>query len=271
MLLYAVGTLIWLVVLGRLVLHRRDPLREVPSRPNRLSWGALLWVILVYCLASILGSGGTAALLPGHTDELLAGQLSSACANAVAFVVTAGACAWLAGMAFEARVRGFGLTTCRLGRDLVWAVLVALATWPLVAALLWLSEWAVVLTAGEEYLRDHRVIDSLQNPALPFWGRLLLVVTAVVLAPLAEEFFFRGLVQTKLASALRSRWAAIALAGVFFGLVHGDQLAAIAPLAVMGMILGFVYEYTGSLIGPILVHAVFNAKSLFWHFLLNAQ
>ena len=123
---------------------------------------------------------------------------------------------------------------------------------------------------GEEYLKDHRVIDTLENAALPGWAGTLLILTAIVIAPLAEEFFFRGILQTRLRSVLGSRWAGVAVAGICFGLMHGGQVAAIVPLAVMGIILGFVYEATGSLIGPILIHAMFNTKTLVWHSLLQA-
>ena len=68
-------------------------------------------------------------------------------------------------------------------------------------------------------------------------------------------------------NTFNSRWAALIVAGLCFGLVHGGQLAAILPLAFMGMMLGFVYERTGSLVAPVLIHSVFNAKSLVWYYL----
>ena len=50
-----------------------------------------------------------------------------------------------------------------------------------------------------------------------------------------------------------------------FGAIHYTQLPAVVPLAALGMILGYMYERTGSLGGPILLHMLFNVKTLIWH------
>ena len=44
--------------------------------------------------------------------------------------------------------------------------------------------------------------------------------SAVVVAPMAEEVFFRGLLQTFLVNVLRNRWTAIAVASTLFAAVH---------------------------------------------------
>ena len=267
--LYATGLLVWTGVLAWLALRRRDPLGGAAPRPNRLSWVGVLWVVMVYLLTAAGVASLTGWYLSEETDQELAGDLTLACANAASFTMAALACLWLARSAFYARLGGFGLTWRRARPDLCWAGLTVLAVWPAVAGLLWVSERVVLLTLGPQYLEDHRVIGSLENPALPAWVSVLMVLTAVVIAPLAEELFFRGILQTKLGATFNSRWAALAVAGVCFGLVHGGQIAAIIPLAFMGMILGFVYESTGSLIAPILIHALFNTKALIWHGLMT--
>lgn len=268
--LYVVGSVVCLVALATFWLRGRDPLRGAFIRLHRLDWAAVVFVILAYLAAASIAGSLAGALLKEEADDDLADDIILACINAASFGVAGAACLWLAWRRFRARWRGFGLTLRRLGPDLAWAVWTTLALWPVVAGLLWLSERAVRFWPGEEYLHDHRVIGSLENPALPDWAAVLLIVTAVAVAPAAEEFFFRGILQTRLKSALKSRWAALALAGVCFGLVHSSQLAAIVPLIFMGMVLGFVYEATGSLIAPLLIHSMFNAKSLIWYYLSNA-
>jgi len=89
-------------------------------------------------------------------------------------------------------------------------------------------------------------------------GLGLLVVLA---APVAEEVFFRGF----LFGGLRGRmsfWPAAAVSGLLFGLVHlpGGPLQ-VPPLAVFGVLLAWLYERTGSLWPPILMHAIQNAIS----------
>jgi len=269
--LYVAGGAVWLVALTVLVARRRDPLSDALVRPHWLTWIDVVWVILTYLLATMLASTAAGLLTREADDQELALDVVRACANAAAFTGAGVACAWLAGRRFHARYRGFGLITGRLGRDIAWSAFAFLAIWPLVAALLRLSEGAVSYLWGEDHLKDHRVIHALDNPDLPSWCAWLLIATAVVLAPVAEELFFRGILQTRLATSLHSRWAALLIASACFGFVHSDQYAAVVPLVAMGIILGYVYEATGSLVAPILIHAVFNAKSLIWHYLLQSQ
>jgi uncharacterized protein len=85
----------------------------------------------------------------------------------------------------------------------------------------------------------------------------------VVVAPTAEEFFFRGFFYR----ALRSRFpvlAAAAIDGVLFGIIHfdfsgADALLIVPPLAVLGFIFCLVYEQTGTLFATIALHALNNS------------
>ena len=86
-------------------------------------------------------------------------------------------------------------------------------------------------------------------------------ILVVLAAPPAEEVFFRGF----LFGGLRGRmsfWPAALISGLLFGLVHlpGGALQ-VPPLAVFGVLLAWLYERTGSLWPPILMHAIQNAIS----------
>jgi membrane protease YdiL (CAAX protease family) len=92
-------------------------------------------------------------------------------------------------------------------------------------------------------------------------------VLAVVIAPVVEELFFRGL----LLRALRSRftmWAAIAIQAAIFGLIHLqvdlglDNVSLIAALTAVGAAFGFAADQAGRL-GPAIVgHAIFNGLAI---------
>jgi uncharacterized protein len=89
-------------------------------------------------------------------------------------------------------------------------------------------------------------------------------VLIVAVAPLSEEIFFRGF----MFGGLRRRfplWAAAAISGAVFGLLHytgPDSIGVVPQLAVLGILLAWLYERTGSLWPPIMLHVVNNSLAL---------
>jgi membrane protease YdiL (CAAX protease family) len=111
---------------------------------------------------------------------------------------------------------------------------------------------------------DHDVIEAFRDPAEPPWAPVTLWLGAVLIAPVAEECFFRGILQTAVVTLARRRWVAIAVGGLLFGLAHGGQFQVIPALFLLGILLGYLYERTGSLMGPILLHVLFNLRTVTW-------
>jgi membrane protease YdiL (CAAX protease family) len=92
------------------------------------------------------------------------------------------------------------------------------------------------------------------------------VATAViVVAPVAEELFFRAFFYRALRTRLSVLPAAL-IDGAVFGSLHfqGTDTAIILPvIAVFGVGQCLVYERTGSLFAVIAIHAAFNAVAMF--------
>jgi membrane protease YdiL (CAAX protease family) len=97
--------------------------------------------------------------------------------------------------------------------------------------------------------------------------RIAIVVSAIVLAPMFEEFFFRGMLQRAIRLTTKNRWAAIIITSIAFTAVHGAIWLA-PPIFVLSLFLGYFYERTRNLWVPMIIHAAFNASSVvaFLHF-----
>lgn len=93
----------------------------------------------------------------------------------------------------------------------------------------------------------------------------LCVPAIAVLTPILEELIFRGGLYLFLKSKM-SAVPAAALSSVIFALMH-DAPVSYLPLTLLGCVLCFAYEKTGRIAAPILIHALFNANSLFCLFL----
>jgi membrane protease YdiL (CAAX protease family) len=95
----------------------------------------------------------------------------------------------------------------------------------------------------------------------------LLVIAAVVLAPIVEELIFRGCLYRFLKSQTTLLPAQIA-SGLLFSMIHWNLLSFL-PLVIVGIFLARVYEKTGSILVAIWFHAFFNAFSLGMLFVTN--
>lgn len=88
----------------------------------------------------------------------------------------------------------------------------------------------------------------------------LLVVFAVVLAPVVEELIFRGCVYRFFKSKTTVISAQI-ISAVIFASIHANLLSFV-PLILVGILLARCYEKSGSILVPICFHAFFNGFSL---------
>jgi membrane protease YdiL (CAAX protease family) len=93
-------------------------------------------------------------------------------------------------------------------------------------------------------------------------GTTLLVLSAAltcVVAPMCEEFLFRGYMFTALRN-WKGTWPAAVITGLIFGLVHVGSAPALdlIPLAALGFGLCLLYRYTGSLYPCFAAHALNN-------------
>ena len=100
-----------------------------------------------------------------------------------------------------------------------------------------------------------------------FW---LTAFGTVILVPMTEETLFRGLIFGFLHR--KSRVLAYVICTLFFAFIHVMGYLGTAPAGVLalcfvqylpaGLILAFVYEYSGSILSPILIHTAVNASAI---------
>jgi membrane protease YdiL (CAAX protease family) len=95
------------------------------------------------------------------------------------------------------------------------------------------------------------------------FGDLTILDFAVVavMAGLAEETLFRGLLQTWL-SEVWGPHAAVLAASLVFGLMHAVSRSYVVFAFILGAVLGYLYLYTGSLPAAIIAHAVYDFVAL---------
>ena len=95
-------------------------------------------------------------------------------------------------------------------------------------------------------------------------SRVILGLVTIGLAPVAEETLFRGILYPAVKRLGYPR-AALWTVSLLFALVHFNP-PTFLPLFVMAVMLTRLYDSTGNLLGPIMLHCLFNAANFLWFY-----
>lgn len=132
-----------------------------------------------------------------------------------------------------------------------------------IATLLFLPVgWGLQIAIGralQKYEVDvsvQQAVEALENSS--GWpDGIALGVVVIVLAPVAEEVLFRGILYPFIKQLGFPR-IALWSTSLIFAAIHVN-LVAFLPLLVLSLVLTALYEHTRNLVAPIIAHALFNA------------
>ncbi|CAB4857962.1 unannotated protein [freshwater metagenome] len=221
----------------------RWPARRAPLALLTAIGASLACGLIVYLVAA--ATGVRTSPTPASVN-LISTLLQDVCFIGGAMLIAAGTA--------RPQLWHFGLRPTRLWPAVGWGALVWVGFLILTALWTVLMEQAFGITEQRQNILDDLGVRD---------GSTLLIATALlvcVMAPLAEEFLFRGFVFTALRS-WRGIWPAAVITGIVFGGVHvlSSPAVFIVPLAIFGFGLCLLYVRTGSLYPCIAVHALNNS------------
>jgi membrane protease YdiL (CAAX protease family) len=150
----------------------------------------------------------------------------------------------------------FGLRVMPLRQVAQVAGVVVLPAFLFVTALSYISQ--EMLAGVWHDLTPQSPVKILQQSQNAF-VQALLAVSAVVIAPLAEELLFRGYIYGVL-KRFTDGWFAALCSAMVFAIVH-LHVGTLLPLFALGIILVVAYEMSGSLLVPVFIHGLFNAAT----------
>jgi len=257
--LCGVGICVFLIWLARSVNNpAKVKLSLTPGRSNHLTPLHILALLVV----SIVGAGLLVAAV-GLCVKLGETQRIVIAAMAIPLLALFGGLI-VAAFSFDGgTVRGMGFTARRWLNDSIRSVIGFLAILPVCLFLLFATTWLILqLNPNPDLLAPHAYLQMLMDGGVPMVWRALLVLAAVVLAPLGEEVFFRGLLQSMFRRYLRRPWVAILLTSILFSAVHVADIKSLPALFALSLALGYNYERTGRLYSPIMIHMLFNMVNI---------
>jgi membrane protease YdiL (CAAX protease family) len=239
------------------------PIPAAPEPPGRTGLGdrpAATWgvwgALAVYVLAIVIGGLATLPILSLVDDE----DVANLVASVIAAAVTVGVLwAWLSTSHRTWRqVLGFP-SPGSWWREIRASVGFGLLLYPLMVFVV-----GVVVSILLSAVSGHQAQAPEQVPShLPVFGLVVAVVYALVIAPIHEELFFRGI----LFRAVGDRYGLVAgllASGIGFSLIHyipgpwEDALLLMGVMLFNGMALAWWYARRGTIVASVVAHMVFN-------------
>ncbi len=234
-----------------------DPPEGDPSRSPSPSWP--VWTAPVALLAglflALVGGLVVDAVAAGLFGTKISGgnlppglSIADTVVQDIGFVLAAVYCAHLGGRVV--RSWQFGLRRPGAG----WPSAIGMIFALLVAFIVLTALWSAAVHPGKE-----KTLEDLGSNE----GAALLVLSAAltcVIAPMCEEFLFRGFMFTAIRN-WRGTWPAAVITGLVFGGVHAESAPVLdlIPLAALGFGLCMLYRYSGSLYPCMVAHSLNNS------------
>ena len=123
-----------------------------------------------------------------------------------------------------------------------------------------IAEWNLSLPLPDAMVEYEKQIEStvkrfLQMPTIGDLAVNIIVIALV--AALAEEILFRGLIQKLLFEKLQNHHSAIWISAIVFSAIH-FQFSGFFPRMLLGVLFGYLFYWSKSLWYPIIAHFFHN-------------
>lgn len=126
------------------------------------------------------------------------------------------------------------------------------------------SAWALSYVVPSYVITNtsEKELYSASQTAFPILCNWLTVVSSLIVAPVVEEFVFRGVILHRLAIKLNTT-IAVLLSSFFFGLIHFDVIGK----SVFGIAMAILFVKSGKIAVPIIAHSFHNLLVLWVKYL----
>lgn len=181
-----------------------------------------------------------------HTNELIANALIS-----LALFLFVAAFLKFRGLSVSKLA---GLAKLPVWRAIMTGAILVLAAYPLV----FLADLVVQQVLGGPSSRQ--TIVEIFSESQTIEQRVLIIILAVAIAPVVEEFVFRFFLYGVMRRYF-GRFVGLMMNSVLFAAVHA-HIPSAAPLFVLGGCLTLAYEWSGSILVSMTMHALFNSLTL---------
>lgn len=159
----------------------------------------------------------------------------------------------------------FGFAT-RPGKSILYGIAGGLlfvpVAWAVVKAASFVLPFLKLSAESQETVQTfQKTIVEAPTPEM-LWQQIAFGISVIILAPIAEEILFRGIIYPTFKQLGLPR---LALWGssILFAVIHNNVLT-MTSLFVLALCLVAIYEMTDNLLAPIVMHSIFNTVNFFY-------
>ncbi len=248
----AVGHALFLLAAVLLYLRLTRQIAARADGPTDENMRGFAWpdVILAVALASLFMLNAATSAQSGNvvlrTNDLIANALIS-----VALLVFVAAFLQIRGRDVN---RLAGLSKIGFRRTVITGGVLLFAAYPLIFVADLLTQRFLGGSASRQ------AIVELFNGSQTLKQRVLIIILAVAIAPMVEEFVFRFFLYGVI-KRYAGRVVGLLANALLFAVVHA-HIPSAAPLFVLGVCFTIAFEWSGSILVPMTMHALFNSFTL---------
>jgi len=166
---------------------------------------------------------------------------------------------------YKEKLRSVGINFKNFLANVFYGVVGYVAAIPILFLVLMLT--AVIIRLMNYSPREQIVVEMFMrqtNPAFLIYTSIF----AAIAGPIAEELFFRGFMYSAVKKYIGIFWATMITASIF-AFLHG-HVVGFLPIMVLGILLAYLYERTGTLVSSITVHMCHNFSMVLLVFLAKS-
>ena len=237
-----------------------------------LKLGSIFTYIFIIGLLVILSSGESISLENYDKSDLIILKLSQIVSSVMIFILPSIAFVYLL---TSEKLRYFQLHSIPTLSSIVFSIVLMLASLPLINWMIELNSsmaFPEFLKGVEEWMRsaeaNAEVLTEkfLEMDSIP--DLILNLFMIALVAAVSEELFFRGVVQKALCEATGNAHLGIWIAAILFSAIHG-QFYGFIPRAILGVLFGYLFVWSGSLWLPMICHFINNGAAVIFSYLIG--
>ena len=237
-----------------------------------LGLASLAQVLILFQFAEMKSINDIASLTDFSNPNILKGmKIAQAVSGMLTFIVPALLFAWFSS---EKKIRYLKLDK---GFHIIFGIVVVILVFSAMPVINWLGKVNSHLTlpnflAGlENWMRSTE--DSLKKLTDAFLQMnnvtdlIVNIIVVALLAAIGEELFFRGAMQNVFLEWTKNSHAAVWITAILFSALHA-QFYGFLPRMILGVVLGYLYIWSGSLWLSMLFHFLNNGLAVLFSYLI---